>query len=130
MKGALFVVIAFIVIASCNDSNSPVMTDSIIASGQMPDVVKDNSDNLHLVYGTGDSIMYCHSSDQGETFSASSLISVLPKLAASHTRGPQVAATNNGLVLTACNDSGDIFTYVKDASGKWQQASRVNDMDT
>ncbi len=71
---------AFIVIASCNDSNSPVMTDSIIASGQMPDVVKDNSDNLHLVYGTGDSIMYAHSSDHGETFSASSLISVLPKL--------------------------------------------------
>jgi len=74
--------------------------------------------------------MYSHSSDHGETFSASSLISVLPKLAASHTRGPQVAATNDGLVLTACNDSGDIFSYVKDGSGKWQQTARVNDMDT
>jgi Neuraminidase (sialidase) len=130
MKGVLFFVFTCIIIASCNDRKPSVNADSIIASGQMPDVVKDNSDNLHLVYGTGDSIMYSHSSDDGITFSASSLISVLPKLAASHTRGPQVAATNDGLVLTACNDSGDIFTYVKDASGKWQQTARVNDMDT
>ncbi len=96
MKGVLFFVFACIIIAGCNDLNPPLMADSIIASGQMPDVVKDNSNNIHLVYGTGDSIMYSHSSDHGETFSASSLISVLPKLAASHTRGPQIASTNNG----------------------------------
>lgn len=130
MKQVLFIVFTFILIASCADQHTSLNADSIIASGQMPNIVKDNADNLHLVYGTGDSIMYSYSSDRGATFSAPSLISVLPKLAASHTRGPQIAVTSNGLVLTACNNSGDIFSYVKDASGKWQQTVRVNDMDT
>jgi hypothetical protein len=74
--------------------------------------------------------MYTYSSDKGKTFSSPSLIALLPKLAASHTRGPQLAVTTDGLVLTACNNSGDIFSYIKDASGGWQQTGKVNDVDT
>ncbi len=96
----------------------------------MPNVVTDNFGNIHLVYGNGDSILYSYSSDAGETFSAPTLISVLPKLAASHTRGPQIIATANGLAVTACNNSGDIFSFVKDQSGIWSQTMRVNDLDT
>lgn len=134
MKEILFFVFASLVIASCTEQNSsenPVVSaDSILASGQMPDVVKDKSNTLHVVYGTGDSIMYTHSTNQGKIFSVPVLISVLPGLAASHTRGPQVAVTSKGLVLTACTNSGDIFSYVKDVSGKWKQTARVNDIDT
>jgi hypothetical protein len=127
MKGVLFFVFAYILITSCAEHDKSNKADSIIASGQMPNIAKDNSNNFYLVYGTGDSIMYCYSSDHGETFSTSSLISVLPKLAASHTRGPQVAVTSNGLVLTACNDSGDIFSYVKShrANGSKQPGSMI-----
>lgn len=74
--------------------------------------------------------MYSVSSDQGRTFTGPSLISVLPGLAAAYTRGPQIAATYNGLVVTSCVRSGDIFSYIRDETGKWVKGARVNDMDT
>ncbi len=124
-SSVLSVFAAFIFFCSCKNENS-----NVIATGQMPNIAKDNSGNFHLVYGNGDSILYSYSTDHGNTFSVPSLISVLPKLAASHTRGPQVAATSNGLTVTACNESGDIFSFIKEQSGNWIQTARVNDMDT
>jgi hypothetical protein len=115
--------------SSCQDEKADV-SNTTIAAGQMPNVVRDNSGNIHLVYGNGDSILYSYSSDRGKTFSTPGLISVIGKLAASHTRGPQIAATSNGLTVTACNDMGDIFSFAKDESGKWLHGERVNDMDT
>jgi hypothetical protein len=122
-------VLAFTFLCSCKDQTNTT-TDSIIASGQMPVIIKDNSGEAHLVYGKGDSIMYASSSDQGKTFSTSTLAATLPGLAASHTRGPQLAATTDELVVTACTNSGNIFSYIMDKAGKWSQAVRVNDMDT
>jgi hypothetical protein len=82
------------------------------------------------VYGSGDSILYIYSTDNGKSFSSPSLIALLPELAASHMRGPQIAATSNGLVVTACNNTGDIFSFTKEQSGSWSQTARVNDVDT
>ena len=127
MKSSLSIaIVSLIFMCSCRDENS----NPVITAGQMPNIAKDNSGNFHLVYGNGDSILYRYSSDHGNTFSAPTLISVLPKLAASHTRGPQVAATSNGLTVTACNELGDIFSFVKEQSGNWIPTARVNDMDT
>src|SRR5678815_5531562 len=82
----------------------------------MPAVATDHSNNIHLVYGSGDSILYCYSVDEGKTFAVPVLISVVQGLAASHMRGPQIAATNVGLSVTACNTAGDISSFVKDQS--------------
>lgn len=46
------------------------------------------------------------------------------------TRGPQIAATKNGVNIIAVNQQGDIFSYTKDQSGKWLKAGKVNDIDT
>jgi hypothetical protein len=118
-----------LLLAGCRDK-TPDSETSIIASGQMPNVVQDNSGALHLVYGNSDSILYSYSSDKGKTFSSPVLIAVLPRLAASHTRGPQIAATTKGLTVTACNDLGDIFSFTEDESGRWLSTGRVNDVDT
>ena len=123
---SLFFLVLIVLLFSCKTENS----SPVIATGNMPNMVADISKNIHLVYGNGDSILYCYSSDQGNSFSHPSLISVLPKLAASHMRGPQVAATSNGVSVAACNELGDIFSFTKDQSGKWSSATRVNDMDT
>ncbi len=104
--------------------------DFVIAKGQMPNMVMDNDDKLHLVYGSSDSIMYSYSADQGKSFTSPALVSVLPELAASHTRGPQIAATTKGLIIIACNTSGDIYSFSKHGSVKWVQTSKVNDIDT
>lgn len=114
---------------ACKNGDSGT-EDAVIAEGQMPNLVKDNAGNIHLTYGNGDSILYSISSDQGKTFSTPSLIAVLPELAASHMRGPQIASTSNGLVVTACTDAGNLFGFTKGQSGSWTQPTRVNDLDT
>jgi len=129
MKFFLLILASLLFLFACQNEKADV-SGAAIAAGQMPNVAKDNSGDIHLVYGNGDSILHSYSSDQGKTFSAPILISVLPRLAASHTRGPQIAATADGLVVTACNHLGDIFSFVKNESGKWSQTPRVNDMDT
>jgi len=78
---------------SCKEKNQAINPATYIASGQMPNITKDNSGGLHLVYGNEDSILYSFSTDDGISFSRPALISVLPQLAASHMRGPQIAAT-------------------------------------
>src|SRR6266496_3445554 len=125
----LIVFVSLVFLSACRDEK-PHVPNSVIARGQMPNVAKDNSGIIHLVYGNGDSILYCYSSDRGKTFSSGSLVAVVPKLAASHMRGPQIAATSNGLTVIACDNFGDIFSFAKDQSGKWTRASGVNDVDT
>ena len=114
------------ILCSCKNER----TDKIIATGQMPNIVTDKMGDVHLVYGNGDSIMYSYSSDHGKTFSSPQLISAIPKLTASHMRGPQIASTTDGLIITACNKSGDIFSFVKDQACTWSQSARINDVDT
>jgi hypothetical protein len=107
--GFILIFACAICLCACKDEK-PNVVSSVIVSGQMPNIAKDTLGNIHMVYGNGDSILYSYSSNMGKTFSAPTLIAVLSKLAASHTRGPQIAATTNGLAVTACNDLGDIFS--------------------
>ena len=85
---------------------------------------------LHLVYGNADKLMYTFSGDKGQSFSSPELAGFLPDLVASATRGPQIASTANGVVIIAANDSGNIFSYIRDSSGKWKRTARLNDVDT
>lgn len=94
----------------------------------MPNITRDKSNNIHIVYGTGDSIMYA-SSKTGKSFSTSSVVAVLPGLFASAMRGPQIAATPGGIIVTACTKNGNIFSYRKETAGKWSKSTKVNDAD-
>jgi len=98
----------------------------MIANGQMPNMIIDKSNTIHIVYGNGDSIM-CISSKDGKSFNAPSLVAVLPKLMASAMRGPQIASAENGLVMTACTSEGNIYFYKEDLSGRWTKIKRIND---
>jgi len=132
MKSSFFTTIITLALAfvSCKEIVKKGSTGVVIGTGQMPDIASDLHNNFYVVYGTGDSIMYSASNDRGKTFSSPGLIAVLPGLAASHMRGPQVASGINGVSVIACNKSGDIFCYNKVESGKWSQAAKVNDVDT
>lgn len=100
----------------------------VIAQGQMPNMTRDNGNTIQIVYGTGDSIMYISSKD-GISFTPALLVAVLPKLSASSMRGPQIAATRNGLVVTACNNTGNIYSYKRTASEPWSKALKVNEVN-
>ena len=128
--GLITSLILLIFFENCQNKLPDSKAEYVIGKGEMPNMVTDRFHTIHLVYGSGDSIMYSYSSDIGKTFSSPTLISVLPKLVASHTRGPQIAVTSEGLLVSACNALGDIFSFAKDRSGKWSRTARVNDVDT
>jgi len=130
MKSIFAVIIsASFFIGSCKEQKLN-KADSITANGQMPNLVKDVSGDLHLVYGIGDSLMYTYSNDQGNSFPAPLLISIIPHLAAASSRGPQIAASDNGITVMACNTKGDIFSFKQEKTNKWIQTARINDVDT
>src|SRR5689334_13506067 len=117
MKSLIPGMLIAILLFSCKNDRA----DKIIAVGQMPNITMDKMGIVHLVFGSGDSLLYSYSTDHGKTFSAPVLISSIPKLAASHMRGPQVASTTDGLTVTACDQTGDIFSFVKDRAGIWSK---------
>lgn len=101
----------------------------IIANGRMPNMITDKKGNVHITYGTRDSIMYVFSTNQGKSFSSPQLVAVLPRLFANAMRGPQIATTNKRVLITACTTTGNLFCYTKEAAGKWTKATKVNVMD-
>lgn len=130
MRKFSWIIVSSLLFSACAEKQQSHQQDQIIGRGQMPAIAIANDNSIHIVYGTGDSIMYSFSTDQGKSFSPAALIAILPDLAASHTRGPQIASTKNGLVVLACNGAGDIFSYNNSGEGNWVPAAKVNDVDT
>lgn len=120
---------AVLLFTSCNQTPKQY-GPHIVGPGKMPAIAADATGNVYMVYGSGDSILFSHSPDAGTTFSAPQLVSVLPGLMASSMRGPQLALTTNGPLITACTKQGDIFSFINDKKGSWSQPVKVNDMDT
>ena len=121
---SLFTLFIFLIALSQQKDNN----DLIIEKGHMPSITKDKGNNIHIVYGTGDSVMYIFSKD-GKRFSSPVLVAVLPELFASATRGPQIAAITNGIVVTASDKAGNFYSYRKETGSKWDKAKRVNDIN-
>ena len=131
MKGLVISFLSLLLFVECrqrHQSNDSGVT--LIAKGQMPAITKDKNQGIHLVYGTGDSIMYTFSNNKGISFSSPELVGSLKGLVAYATRGPQISATKQSVAIIAVNQSGDIFSYLKDQSGKWIKTAKVNDEDT
>ena len=129
MKNTIIISLFFLSVCSCNENKVQTKTNSIIAAGQLPQLARDKN-NLYVVYGTGDSIMYSQSSDNGNTFSKPLIISVVPNVYAFAMRGPQIAVANDNIIVTACTTLGNIFSFYKNKNGEWAQGSKVNDADT
>ncbi|MDF2191349.1 sialidase family protein [Paraflavitalea sp. CAU 1676] len=125
-KYFIFVIVLTLVLACHQQKSKDIQV--VIGRGGMPAMSKA-TDGLQVVYGIGDSIMYVPYNFHNQV-SSPSLIAVLPNLAASHSRGPQIATTQSGTTVIACNGAGNIFSYLKDNTGQWSTAIRINDMDT
>src|SRR3954452_25445157 len=125
MKISLFIIVLIAIAA-----HSTAQETTTIAAGQMPAIAKDNHQNIHLVYGSGDSILYTSSNNKGASFTYPQLVGILPGLVDYATRGPQITTTGNGVAIIAVNKQGNIFSYIKDGAGKWTKTSKVNDTDT
>jgi hypothetical protein len=123
MRSISLVIFSLLFAGSANAQNQlfPIVT----LKGQMPNIVKDRIGMLHLTYGIGDSLLYVSSKD-GKVFTKPSLIAVVPNVFTTAMRGPQVAATSNGLVVIACTKKGDVLFFRKSGS-VWTKGVRLNE---
>jgi hypothetical protein len=126
----IFFVVLLLMTVGCNGNKPVAKINSVIGQGQMPNLAKDKSNGLHLVYGQGDSIMYTSSVNEGNSFSPPQLVAVVAGMFSFASRGPQIACTNNGVTITACDRTGNIYSFVKDKNDIWTKGGRVNDVDT
>src|SRR6185503_2826798 len=68
---------------------------------QQPQVAVDRAGGIHVVYGIGDQIRYCRSTDGGQTFSPPSDLPLVYAMSLGMRRGPRVAAGENFICVTA-----------------------------
>jgi hypothetical protein len=113
-------------IVSTSFSQNKDSNGFIVASGQMPNMTVDKKNTVHIIYGVRDSILLISTKD-GITFTPPSLVAILPKLMASSMRGPQIVSVDHGLLVTACTNTGNIYCYKSDLSGKWTNTKIIND---
>ena len=122
---SLFFVIIVFAFANCKQTKQRDQINTISA-GKMPALAADKN-SIYVVFGSGDSILYVHSADEGKTFSAPELIDTLTDLVAGATRGPQIAITTNGVAVIAVNKSGNIYSFSRQTGNKWTRTKRIND---
>ena len=104
-------------------------TAQSVAAGHLPVVSADPSGALHLVYGQDSTIYYATTSGQTTHFNQPVKVATLPGLVAGAKRGPQLAVTDQFVIVTAVNRSGDVFAYSLDRrTGQWTVARRINDV--
>jgi hypothetical protein len=129
MKPVFFILVLVMVLSlSCRDNGNDQLI--MVGEGQMPQGIFDEAEVLHVVYGKGDSLLHAVRTMQSRNVYRHDVIGILPDLAASHMRGPQVAVTTEGIAVIACTDAGDIHSFYKKNGEEWKRGNRLNDRDT
>jgi hypothetical protein len=131
MKPVVYLLVFFAACGTgCKSNHAGANSMDVIGAGHAPSIAKDKDRNLHVAYCTGDSIMYSYSGNQGRSFTAPVLVSVLPHLASINSRGPQIGISSLGVTIIAGGNKGNIYSFEKDGKGNWRQTARVNDRDS
>lgn len=101
---------------------------------QQPQVAVDGAGGIHVVFGVGDQIRYCHSTDGGKTFSKPVDLPLVSNMSLGMRRGPRIAA-GDGLVWISAiggklgkGKDGELFAFRSiDGGNSWQGPATVND---
>jgi hypothetical protein len=81
-----------------------------------------------MVFGSGESIWFARSTDDGRTFSAPSKVATLPKLALGRHRGPRVVISGDTILVSAILSQSDLQVWRStDAGRTWSKPAIVND---
>jgi hypothetical protein len=97
-------------------------------NGRAPSLYAE-SKNVYMTFASGDSILYCQSSDNGKNFSAPLFVAALPKLGVGGGRGPQILSLNGQLVIAAADNTGNIYSFTKKLNAaNWERGKAINDV--
>jgi BNR repeat protein len=101
---------------------------------QQPQVAVDGVGGIHVVFGIGDQVRYCRSTDGGTTFSKSVDLPLVSNMSLGMRRGPRIAAGESFVCVTAIGGKqgkgkdGELFAFRSTDGGKsWQGPATVND---
>ncbi len=132
-----FVLFLCIGIATHSNAVEPVR----IADGQgalapkQPQACIGSDGSVHLVYGVGDKVHYSFSKDSGQSFGPQQVAFQVPNMSLGMRRGPRIAVTKNGIVVTAVGglkgkgQDGDVLAWRStDGGASWAGPTKVNDV--
>lgn len=101
---------------------------------KQPQVAVEPGGTVHLIYGSGDAVFYCRSTDGLATFTQPREAFRVPNLSLGKRRGPRISVGKNSLVVTAVGGrqgkgrDGDVLAWRSaDGGDTWQGPVRVND---
>jgi hypothetical protein len=102
---------------------------------QQPQVAIDSRGAIHVVFGVGDQIRYCHSTDGGATYSQPVDLPSVHEMSLGMRRGPRIVATSDAICVTAIGGKqgkgrdGDVLAIRSADEGRtWKLVGQVNDV--
>ena len=111
-----------------------VIASSDVAPPKQPQATLSSDGAIHVVFGVGEDVVYCLSTDNGNSFSEPKVAFQIPNLALGMRRGPRVAAFGNTLIVSAIGGKqgkgkdGDLIAWRSVNRGQtWQGPVQVND---
>jgi hypothetical protein len=98
------------------------------APNRQPQLASGNG-MVAMVFGSGESIWFTGSSDNGRTWGKAAKVADLPKLLLGRHRGPRVIISGNTIVVSAVSsDPGDLLAWRSTDGGRtWSKPVTVND---
>jgi len=100
-------------------------------AGKQPRLAVTREGLVAAVYGEGSRILCRVSKDGGASFGLATRVAEVDKLLLGMRRGPQVAAAESSLVVTAIGGAGDLLSWTSADEGRtWTGPTKVNDSPT
>lgn len=103
-------------------------------SPKQPQAAVATDGTVHLIYGSGDAVFHCRSTDSGATFTKPQEACRVPNMSLGMRRGPRISVAGNAVVVTAVGGKqgkgrdGDVLAWHSaDGGATWQGPVRVND---
>ena len=89
---------------------------------------------VHVVFGSGEEVSYCNSTDGGKSFTKSTVAFRVPNLSLGMRRGPRITSFGDSLIVTAIGGKqgkgrdGDLLAWrSNDRGASWKGPAQVND---
>ncbi len=112
------------ILIATGDTNGPKQPQAAVSSDGI----------IHLAFGSGEDVSYCHSNDGGTSFSKPTVAFRVPNLALGMRRGPRITAFGDALIITAIGGKqgkgrdGDVLAWRSNDRGEsWKGPVHVND---
>ena len=113
-----------VVVATSGGGQSPKQPQAAVAT----------DGTVHLIYGSGDAVFHCKSTDAGASFSKPQEAFRTANMSLGMRRGPRISVAGNAVVVTAVGGKqgkgrdGDVLAWHSaDGGATWQGPVRVND---